>query len=130
MRLSAFLGQGPDPRNEGRPLVGTDRPAGVQQVERMRGRPLKGVLTGSAKAVYDENDIISGEMANGKWVRQGNYKAIAVAPPYGSGVWQLYNVVDDPGETRDLAKTQPEKLKKMQAAWDQYAKDVGVVLTK
>ncbi len=54
----------------------------------------------------------------------------AVTPPYGSGNWQLYNVADDPGETRDLATARPEILKKLQMAWDRYAKDVGVVLSK
>jgi len=39
-------------------------------------------------------------------------------------------VVDDPGETRDLPQEQPEKLKELQAAWDSYAKDVGVVLSR
>ena len=101
-----------------------------RKVERMRGKSLKGVLTGSTKAVYDENDLVGGEMQNGKWMRQGNLKAVSVAPPYGSGVWKLHNVVDDPGETRDLAKVQPEKLKQLQAAWDDYAKDVGVVISK
>ena len=101
-----------------------------QQIERMRGKSLKGILTGSTKAVYAANDLVGGEMVNGKWMRQGNYKAVSVAPPYGSGDWQLYNVVEDPGETSDLAQQQPEKLKKLQAAWDRYAKDVGVVLSK
>ncbi len=63
-------------------------------------------------------------------MRQGDFKAVSVAPPYGSGNWHLYNVVDDPGETRDLAKEQPEILKRLQAAWDRYARDVGVVLSK
>ena len=113
-------------------LAGVSHPEEYKgrQVERMRGRPLKGVLTGSAKAVYGADEFVSGEMLNGKWVRQGNYKAVSVAAPYGSGNWQLYNIVDDPGETRDLAKEQPEKLKKMQAAWNSYADDVGVVLSE
>jgi len=101
-----------------------------RQVERMRGKSLKGVLTGSTKAVYDENDLVGGEMQNGKWMRQGNFKAVSVAPPYGTGNWQLYNLADDPGETHNLAKEQPETLKKLQMAWDRYAKDVGVVLSK
>jgi len=54
---------------------------------------------------------------------------VSVAPPYGTGTWHLYNLAKDPGETRDLAGTQPETLKKLQAAWDDYAEDVGVVLT-
>ena len=41
-----------------------------RQVERMRGLSLKGVLTESMKAVYDQNDFVGGEMQNGKWMRQ------------------------------------------------------------
>jgi len=113
-------------------LAGISPPEEIQgrQIERMRGKSLRGLLIGSTKAVYAANDFVGGEMVNGKWMRQGNYKAVSVAPPYGSGNWRLYNVVDDPGETRDLAKEQPEKLKLLQAAWDRYAKDVGVVLSK
>ncbi|UCE64867.1 MAG: arylsulfatase [Nitrospirota bacterium] len=100
-----------------------------RQVEPMRGRSLKGLLSGSSVMVYDEHDFIGGEMQNGKWMRQGAFKAVSVAPPYGKGNWQLYNLADDPGETRDLATEQADKLKQLQAAWDQYAKEVGVILT-
>lgn len=68
-------------------------------------------------------------MLNGKWMRQGDFKAVSVAPPYGNGVWHLYNVVDDSGETRDLAEKYPDILKKLQAVWDKYAQEVGVVLS-
>ncbi len=87
-------------------------------------------MAGPTKAVYDPSDFIVGDIQNGKWMRQGDFKAVSVAPPYGSGNWQLYNVVGDPGETRNLAKEQPEILKKLQTAWDRYAKDVGVFLSK
>jgi arylsulfatase len=99
-------------------------------VEQMRGRPLTGVLTGSTDRVYDEDDYVGGEILNGKWMRRGNYKAVSVAPPYGSGTWHLYDVVNDPGESRDLSLEQPERLKDLQGAWDRYAEDVGVILTE
>jgi arylsulfatase A-like enzyme len=101
-----------------------------RQVQRMRGKSLRSVLTGSTKAVYGADEFIGGELQNGRWIRQGSFKAVSVAPPYGAGNWRLYNLADDPGETRDLAKEQPLALKKLQAAWDRYAKDVGVVLAK
>ena len=63
-------------------------------------------------------------------MRQGDFKAVSVSPPYGAGTWHLYNLADDPGETHDLANEEPETLKKLQAAWDRYANDVGVVLSK
>jgi arylsulfatase len=113
-------------------LAGIPHPEKYQgrQVERMRGKSLKGVLTGSTKAIYGADEFVGGEMQTGKWMRQGDFKAVSVAPPYGTGTWHLYNLADDPGETYDLAKEQPEILKKLQAAWHRYARDVGVVLTK
>jgi len=99
-------------------------------VERVRGRSIVGVLSGAKKETYEADAFIGGEMGNGMWMRQGDYKAVSVAKPYGSETWHLYNVAEDPGETRDLARKQPEMLKKLQAAWDQYANDVGVILGK
>jgi arylsulfatase len=101
-----------------------------RQVEPMRGKSLRSVLTGSTKAVYGADEFVGGEMQNGKWMRQGDFKAVSVAPPYGTGSWHLYNLADDPGETRDLAKEQLAILKNLQAAWHRYARDVGVVLTE
>jgi arylsulfatase len=63
-------------------------------------------------------------------MRKGDYKAVLVAKPFGPGTWKLYNVTEDPGETRDLSKEQPAILKELKAAWDQYAKDVGGVLSQ
>jgi arylsulfatase len=98
-------------------------------VERMRGRSLKGVLNGATQAVYGADEFIAGELQNGKWVRQGDYKAVSVAAPYGDGTWRLYNLADDPGETKDLSSEQPERLNALQAAWEDYAEQVGVILT-
>ena len=112
-------------------LAGIPHPAEYRgrQVERMRGRPLTGVLTGAADTVYGATDIVGGEMLNGKWMRQGVFKAVSVAPPYGTGTWHLYDVANDPGETRDLAGEHPAILQRLRAAWDQYAREVGVVLS-
>ncbi|MGN5374049.1 sulfatase-like hydrolase/transferase [Sphingomonas hankookensis] len=44
-----------------------------------------------------------------------------------TGRWQLFDVVRDPGETRDLAAAEPKRLAELVAAYDAYAKDKGVV---
>jgi arylsulfatase len=75
-----------------------------QEIEPMMGRSLSEILSGSQTELYGEDEYISGEMLNGKWTRKGDFKAVSVAPPYGSGEWQLYDLAEDPGETRDLAK--------------------------
>jgi arylsulfatase len=98
-----------------------------RDVARMRGRSLSGVTFGDQDHTYAEDAIIAGEMINGKWVRQGDYKATSVAPQFGDGQWRLYNIKEDPGETRDLAVERSELLEELTAAWERYARDVGVV---
>jgi len=100
-----------------------------REVAPMRGRSIAGVLSGADKEAYGSDDFVGGEMQNGKWMRQGDLKAVLVPPPFGAGNWELYDVVADPGETRDLAEEKPEKLQALIAAWDRYAEEVGVVLT-
>lgn len=100
-----------------------------RKIEPMRGKSMKGVLTGSAKRIYSENDLIGGEMLNGKWMRQGDFKAVSVALPYGEGRWELYNIAVDPGETHNLANDQPEILNRLKVEWGLYAESVGVILS-
>ena len=100
-----------------------------KKLEPMRGRSLSKLLSGASTSVYGSEDFVGGEMQNGKWMRQGDYKAASVAPPYGDGKWRLYNLATDPGETKDLATEMPALLKKFQQAWQDYADDVGVILT-
>jgi arylsulfatase len=101
-----------------------------RNVERMRGRSLAGVTSGLQENAYAKDALIGGEMINGKWLRKGDYKAVLVAKPFGPGSWRLYNTAKDPGETADLSTEQPAILEELKAAWDLYAKDVGVVLSK
>ena len=99
----------------------------ARPVEPLRGRSLLPLLTGSQPSVYGDEEFVAGEMLNGKWVRQGDFKAVSVAPPYGDGTWHLFNVREDPGETLDLSAERPELLRTLQDAWQQYADDVGVL---
>ena len=43
------------------------------------------------------------------------------------GHHELFNVVEDPGEAKDLSKSMPDKLDTLKAQWDHYADEVGVV---
>ncbi len=112
-------------------MAGVEHPKTYQgrEVEPMEGRSMAGVLSGARAEVYGADDYIGGEMRNGRWMRQGDFKALLVPPPYGVGRWELYNVLVDPGETLNLAEEKPTVLKRLIAAWERRAKDVGAVLT-
>lgn len=50
-------------------------------------------------------------------VRMGDWKLVRHSQ---SDELELYNLKDDVGESKDLAKDKPDKLKELQAAWDQW----------
>jgi arylsulfatase len=95
-----------------------------------RGRSMAGILNGSTAQIYSDQEFIGGEMGDGKWIRQGAYKAMSIPEPYGTAEWRLFDVEADPGEANDLAGEMPDKLEELKAAWAEYAADVGVVQTK
>ena len=40
----------------------------------------------------------------------------------------LFNLANDPGETQDLGRQQPERLRDLATRWDDYARANGVIL--
>jgi arylsulfatase len=111
-------------------LAGLDHPTEFRgrKIEPLRGRSMLGLLDGTKEAIYGSTEFVGGEMGGGKWMRQGDFKAVMIPEPYGNGVWRLFDVAKDPGETKDLSTGMPDKLEALKNAWDEYAKDVGVVL--
>lgn len=111
-------------------FAGVDYPTvfNGRTIEPMTGRSMIDLLDGSKESIYSSDEFVGGEMGGGKWMRQGDLKAVMIPKPYGTGEWQLFNVAKDPGEAIDLSKQKQDKLKSLVAAWDQYAKEVGVVL--
>lgn len=82
----------------------------------LRGEPYEGSPDGIAWAMFGTRAFI-----------QGQWKAILLPKPYGTGEWQLYNLAADPGEARDLAGKHPEKLKELVALWDDYVRRNNVI---
>ena len=57
----------------------------------------------------------------------GDWKATSYGVP---PQWKLFNLATDLGENTDLAAQHPDILKKLIAAYDKYAQDVGVVIPR
>lgn len=107
--------------------------AGVAHPERFNGRevaPLQGrslvsLLSGRGEP---EGRFEKGwELFGRKAYRQGDWKIVLAAPPFGQGEWQLYNLRTDRAEQVDLARQHPEKLTELKAAYAAYAHRNGVV---
>jgi arylsulfatase len=99
-------------------------------VHPIMGKSLRALLNGTADRVHGENEAVVDEMFNNTAVYMGDWKAIKHQVPVSDGKWQLYNIVDNPSETINLADKHPDILQKMISAYDAYAKDVGVVIPR
>ena len=48
--------------------------------------------------------------------------------PFGKGAFELFNIEEDPAESRDVSKEFPQKYQEMLVHWNAYVKENGVIL--
>ena len=96
-------------------------------MEPIIGRDLGPLLRREVERVYGPQDAIGYELAGHAALFQGGYKILYIYGPLGDGQWHLYNIVEDPGETRDLAAEEPERFQRMLSAYERYARDNKVL---
>ncbi len=112
-------------------LAGTPHPGTAyrgREVAPMRGRSLVAYLSGDAETVHDPDTGTGWELFGRRAIRRGDWKAVYLPAPYGSGSWQLYDLASDPGEIHDRAASHPDKLAELLALWDRYVEENGVLL--
>jgi arylsulfatase len=95
--------------------------------------PVKGVsllpmLAGEVDEVHPADTIFGWELLGQRSVRQGDWKIVwDQRRPPAERRWQLFDLATDPFEQRDLSDSNPERLAAMQALWDRYDEENGVV---
>ena len=102
--------------------------AGISETDdEMTGRSLEPVLTGEAEAVYKSDDTIGIEVSGNSAILKGRWKITRNQKPWGDGKWRLYDIEQDPGETRDLSTEKPDEFADLLQAYQAYSKRVGVL---
>ena len=90
------------------------------------GRSLLPVIRNQSPFTYGPDEAVGLEVAGNSALFKGRYKLSRNMPPHGDGVWRLYDIQQDPGETRDLAADKPELLAQLMDDYRDYARDYGV----
>ena len=116
--------------------------AGINHPSEYKGRPVAPVRGKSWKAFLDasgpskqdspwdihgEDHVTGFEVAGSGALRRGRYKITYVPKPHGPQRWEMFDILQDPGETNDISKEKPEDFEKMLELWAEYRDDVGVV---
>ena len=90
--------------------------------------PLEGIsITAAWQGEELPERVIISELYGYRMVREQEWKAMFLLPPFGNSEWQLFNLKNDPAELHDLAQQQPERLSGMVAAYDAWAIDQKVI---
>ncbi len=105
--------------------------AGIEASENdlvpINGHSLRPVLDGAATETHSAATPIGLEVSGNGALFLDGYKITRNMPPFGDGLWRLYDLSQDPGETTDLADVEPERMQTMRDHYQQYADEFGVV---
>ena len=113
-------------------MAGLHYPQGVyegREVLPQAGKSFVAQLANKKTSIHDETEVFGWELFRRRGVRKGDWKILWLDAPFGTDQWQLYNLNDDPGESNDLAKQEPEKLAEMIAAWNDYVSENNVIIS-
>ena len=108
-------------------LAGADYPA-IGTVQPMLGESINAFLAGTADAVHDENYLTILSHEGRALVRQGKWKLSTLEPPFDEAEFGLFDLEADPGETNDLAGSNPEKYQELLELWNTERRNLGIVL--
>jgi arylsulfatase len=86
------------------------------------------VLSGKTESPRTDKDYLAWEVFGNRALVQGNWKIRWEYKPLGKEDWELFNLVTDPTERKDLSKEQPEKLSALLKLWDSYVKENNVII--
>ena len=86
------------------------------------GKSLLPVLNGESTTVH-RNDGMGWELFEMKAYIKGDWKILRLPKPFGSGQWELYNLQQDPAETKDLSAMHPQVKESLMEAWKKYAEE-------
>ncbi len=106
--------------------------AGINQKQNTKDLPLTGrslypLMNNQTDRVYQADEPIGMEAAGQAALFLGDLKLVRNGKPYGDGVWRVYNMKVDPGETNDLSKAQPDVFQSLLGHYDAYKTKFGVL---
>ena len=97
-------------------------------VRPMLGESMVGFLAGESGSVHDDGYVTVLSHGGRAYARKGRWKIVTETGPFDEADFALYDVVDDPGETRDLREDEPEKFQEMLETWRERRLELGIVV--
>lgn len=99
-----------------------------REVAPLQGKSWRPTLAGEVESPRGPDDWLGWELWGNRAIRKGEWKLLWLHKPMGIADWELYNLREDPGETRDLAGEHPQKVRELTLLWDEYVRANNVIM--
>ena len=93
----------------------------------MLGESFLSFIQGKSDSIHDKNYVYCLEHYGGCLLIKGDWKITNISDPFNESAFELYNLAEDWGETKDLSKSNPEKFKEMINEWEIFKKKAGII---
>jgi arylsulfatase A-like enzyme len=93
-----------------------------------KGKSLIPYIYGEKDTVHECDYVMGWELFGRTALRKGNWKILKIESPLGNDDFELYNLKDDPLETRDQSEKYPEKYRELVHLWDRYVRENGIII--
>ncbi len=90
---------------------------GERKIDPLQGRSLLPIFQGKVREPHPQ---LYFHFGTDRALRQGPWKLVSAK----LGKWELYNMDEDRTELNDLADQQPNRVKEMESAWFDFAKNI------
>ncbi len=94
----------------------------------MLGESMTDYLSGDADTIHDDDYVTVVYNQQRAALRQGDWKLMTLEQPFDEDDFALYNVAEDPGESIDLARSNPRKFSELLELWRVERKRLGITL--
>ena len=99
-----------------------------REVESMRGISMLHMLRRESDRVHEPDHVMGWELFGRRAIRQGDWKLVWTTDPLGPDDWELFNLAEDPAESRNLSTQYADRRRELLGRWDRYVQEVGVLL--
>lgn len=99
-----------------------------EAIKPMLGESMLPFLVGEKSEVHDEDYVTTLFHGGRAFLRQGNWKIRVLDGPFDESKFALFNISSDPGETKNLADSHPQKYKALVELWRVERKKLGIIL--
>ena len=110
-------------------LAGGEFPTDAS-VEPMLGESMADCLRGEEATVHGDDYVTTLYHGDRAYIRHGNWKRVNLERPFDESKFELFDLSSDPGETRNLALVEPERLADMIELRRITRRQLGIVLAE